>query len=101
MSWYDKFILKQAERVFARKQQVEEMATQKVYAGASLSIDKGAPEGEDTVRFELSTAIGGKILTVRRYDRRTDRNDTTTYVIPNGENLSERMVKILDLEMFK
>lgn len=103
MTWYDKFILKQAERVYARKKQSEEMNTAKSYIGpgASLTLDKGAPEGEDTIRFELSTAIGGKILTVRRYERRTDRNDTATYVIPNGEDLSERMVKILNLEMFK
>lgn len=64
-------------------------------------LEKGAVEGEDTIRFELSTAIGGRILNVRRYDTKTDRHNTQTYVIPAGEDLGERVAKIINLEQYR
>jgi hypothetical protein len=105
MSWLDTFILRQAERINMRRQADEERdykeaRSMKMLAGAQV-LSKASPEGEDRITFELTTAVGGKILNVRRYDPRTDRHDSQTYVVPNGENLSERIVKILDLESFK
>ena len=64
-------------------------------------VERGRPEGESRISFELSSAIGGRILNVRRYDDRKDRQDQQTYVIPNGEDIGERVAKIVNLEMFK
>jgi len=38
---------------------------------------------------------------VRHYDERRDRHDHQTYVIPTGEDIGERVAKIINLEMFK
>ena len=67
----------------------------------SAMVERGRPEGEDRITFELSTAVGGRILNVRRYDDRKDRNESQTYVIPNGEDVGERVAKIINLEMFR
>ena len=64
-------------------------------------LSKGAPEGEDRITFELSSAVGGRILNVRRYDDRKDRHDSQTYVIPSGEDVGERVAKIINLELIK
>lgn len=64
-------------------------------------VERGRAEGEDRISFELSSAIGGRILNVRRYDQRKDIHDTQTYVIPNGEDVGERVAKIVNLELFK
>jgi len=64
-------------------------------------VERGRSEGEGRITFELSTAVGGKILNVRHYDDRKDRHDSQTYVIPNGEDVGERVAKIINLEMFK
>jgi hypothetical protein len=69
--------------------------------GTSPMVERGRAEGEDRVSFELSTAVGGRILNVRRYDDRKDRHDSQTYVIPNGEDVGERVAKIVNLELFK
>jgi len=58
-------------------------------------------EGEDPIRFELTSAVGGRILRVRRYDRRKHESDVQTYVIPQGEDVGERVTKILNLELLK
>ena len=70
-------------------------------AMAIPGVLKGAPEGDDPISFELSSAVGGRILNVRRYDNRTDRHDQTTYVIPSGEDVGARVAKILNLELIK
>ncbi len=69
--------------------------------GTAMAIEKGRAEGEDRITFELSTAVGGRILNVRRYDTRTDRHDSQTYVIPSGEDVGARVAKILNLELIK
>lgn len=68
---------------------------------AGLAIERGSPEGEDRISFELSAAVGGRILNVRRYDNKTDRHNTTTYVIAAGEDVGARVAKILNLELIK
>lgn len=58
-------------------------------------------EDDDPIRFELTSAVGGRILRVRRYDRRNHESDTQVYVIPQGEDVGERVSKILNLELIK
>jgi hypothetical protein len=69
--------------------------------GTAQMVERGRAEGEDRISFELSTAVGGRILNVRRYDDRKDRQDQQTYVIPNGEDVGARVAKILNLELIK
>ncbi len=68
--------------------------------GAQM-VERGRPEGEGRITFELSTAVGGRILNVRHYDERKDRHESQTYVIPSGEDVGERVAKIINLELFK
>lgn len=64
-------------------------------------VDRGLAEGEDRITFELTSAVGGRILNVRRYDDRKDRHNATTYVIPTGEDIGSRVAKIINLELIK
>jgi hypothetical protein len=64
-------------------------------------VERGAAEGQDRITFELTAAVGGRILNVRRYDERKDRHDNQTYVIPSGEDVGARVAKILNLELIK
>ena len=64
-------------------------------------VERGGPEGQDRISFELTSAVGGRILNVRRYDDRKDRHDQQTYVIPSGEDVGTRVAKILNLELIK
>ena len=68
---------------------------------AGAQVSRGGSEGEDRISFELTSAVGGKILNVRHYDDRKDRHESQTYVIPSGEDIGERVAKIINLEMFK
>lgn len=58
-------------------------------------------EDDESIRFELSSAIGGRILTIRRWNNKQDRTEGTTYVIPADQDVGERVAKIVNLELFK
>ncbi len=63
---------------------------------------------EGIINFNLSPAIGGRILRVTRdaqikhssIGSSRDR-ETSVYVIPSGEDVGERVTKILNLELLK
>jgi hypothetical protein len=69
--------------------------------GMGTAVERGAPEGQDRITFEITSAVGGRILNVRRYDDRKDRHDSQTYVIPSGEDVGARVAKIINLELIK
>ena len=102
MSWFDKWLYKKTRYLWDNSHKFDEginkMGTAMVGAQA---ISKGSVEGEDRITFELSSAVGGRILNVRRYDNKTDRHDSQTYVIPSGEDVGNRVAKILNLELLK
>ena len=111
MKWFDRWFYKQAKKAWDSRDSYEESVNYKedrkikmrndMLIGSAQAVERGAPEGESTIRFELSSAVGGKILTVRRHDPRKDSFDQQTYVIPTGEDLGERVAKIINLEQYK
>ncbi len=102
-AWFDRWLYKKVRDMWDNKQNYEEDRSYKMATGMAIpkSLIAGSPEGEDRITFELTSAVGGRILNVRRYDLRNDRNDTTTYVIPTGEDVGARVAKILNLELLK
>ena len=105
MKWFDKWFYKQAKKAWENKDQYEEeyinKASIKMATGSLVAAERGRAEGENRITFELTSAVGGKILNVRQYNDRKDTHETQTYVIPNGEDVGERVAKIINLEMFK
>jgi hypothetical protein len=105
MKFFDKWLYKQVKKAWDNKDQYEEAEyaqarTLKMSSGLA-QVERGRPEGEGRISFELSSAVGGRILNVRRYDERKDSHNQQTYVIPNGEDIGERVAKIINLELFR
>jgi hypothetical protein len=112
MKWFDRFLYRKLRDMWDNKDkynQYLEEADLKQRAANKMSglqmgtamVERGSPEGQDRISFELTAAVGGRILNVRRYDDRKDRHDATTYVIPSGEDVGARVAKILNLELIK
>jgi hypothetical protein len=108
MKIFDKWLYRKVRDMWDNRHKYSQYETRgwleentKMAVGQSVAIDRGRAEGEGRISFELSTAVGGKILNVRHYDERRDRHESQTYVIPNGEDIGERVAKIVNLEMFK
>ena len=51
--------------------------------------------------FNVMPAQGGTVVQIRQYDRKTDRNNHITHVIPDGEDISERIGQIVSMELLR
>lgn len=58
-------------------------------------------DAEPILNFRVFSAVGGKVVEFRRYDRQRDRHDTQTYIITNEQDFGERIAKIATLEVLK
>ena len=58
-------------------------------------------EADPILNFRVFGAVGGSVVEFRRYDRKTDRSDTTTYIIHKEDDFGEKISKIANLEMIK
>ena len=105
MKWFDKWLYAKIRDMWENKHKYEEtdfisLKDMKMGIGTAM-VERGNAEGSDRISFELTAAVGGRILNVRRYDERKDRNDNQTYVIPSGEDVGARVAKIINLELLK
>ena len=110
MKWFDRWFYTKIRDTWDNKHKYEELVAERDYKNriaqkmstlGAVAIDRGSPEGEDRITFELSSAVGGRILNVRRYESKNDRHNSTTYVIATGEDVGARVAKILNLELIK
>ena len=111
MKWFDRWFYRQVKKAWENKNRYEEdeavqMKERAINKMSGLQIgtamvERGHPEGQDRISFELTAAVGGRILNVRRYDERKDRQEMQTYVIPSGEDVGSRVAKIINLELIK
>jgi hypothetical protein len=58
-------------------------------------------EGEPVLNFKVFSAVGGRVVEFRTYDRQKDRNFTKTYIITNEQDFGERIAKIATMESLK
>jgi len=90
MNWLKKRIIKWVREDWYDSQPV----VQDVAVGAR-SVDV---EG---LSFNVMPAQGGTVVQIRSYDRKTDRNNNITYVIPDGEDVAERLGQIVSMELLR
>jgi hypothetical protein len=58
-------------------------------------------DSDDGLNITVRKAIGGKIVTFRQYDRRTDRNQYRNYVIPDDLDFERELGKMITLESMR
>lgn len=51
--------------------------------------------------FNVMPAQGGTVVQIRQYDRKTDRNNHITHVIPDGEDIATRIGHIVSMELLR
>jgi len=90
MKWLKRIVVKWVRDDWYNNQPV----AQDVAVGAR-SVDV---EG---LSFNVMPAQGGTVVQIRSYDRRTDRNNSITHVIPDGEDIATRIGHIVSMELLR
>ncbi len=94
--------MKWLKRLVANWAQQGSEENAKVSRGLVTSRDSEAVCGDEPIlNFKVYSAVGGKVVEFRRYDRHKDRNDSTTYIITNDQDFGERISKIATMEKLK
>ena len=55
----------------------------------------------DGLSFNVMPAQGGTIVQLRSYDRKNDRNNNSTHIIAEGQDVAEAIGKIVAIELWK
>lgn len=50
------------------------------------------------MNFTVFSAIGGKVIQIHSYDPRTDRTNSTLYIVTDQEDLGEELAQIITKE---
>ena len=58
-------------------------------------------DGEPVLNFKVYSAVGGKVVEFRYYDRIKDRSHNQTYIITNEQDFGDRIAKIATMESLK
>jgi hypothetical protein len=58
-------------------------------------------EDDKTLKFNVTTARGGVIITVRNYDQRQDRHFYTAHVLHDDQNIAEGVAQIVSMELLR
>ena len=65
---------------------------------ASMSPDSDWGDG---LNIQVHAAHGGKIITFRKYDRKSDRNNNQVYLIPDDRDFERELGKLITLESMR
>jgi hypothetical protein len=58
-------------------------------------------DSDQGLNITVRNATGGRIVTFRRYDNRTDRHQHNLYVIPEDHNFEQELGKLITLESLR
>jgi hypothetical protein len=97
MKWFNSWFRKKCEQAWedARRERDATIGQpSRIVADESLNMD-------NSLRFNVLPAQGGTIIEIRNYDRKDERNHISTYVIPDGEDLSTSIAHIVSMELLK
>jgi len=67
----------------------------------SIGIDSSTVDGHAGLNITVMSAIGGKIITFRHYDRRTDDDKYRHYVIPDELDFERELGKMITIESIR
>jgi hypothetical protein len=116
MKWFNKWILNrvkaaQAAQVESDHRNMEaEVAMASNYTNGigSLANVKTATisksqdlDHDNTIRFNVFPASGGRVVQTHRYDRQRDRSITGLYVVTSDQDFGKEIDKIITMEALK
>lgn len=74
---------------------------QVVKESPQLVGSRDSVDSDPVLQFRVFSAVGGKVVEFSHYDRKTDRRNSTTYIITNEQDFGERISKIATMESLK
>jgi hypothetical protein len=100
--WFLKKLMQGAE--WEKRQNQENETGLSIDRLTSARVERGIPsidQPERAIQFSIYHANGGRVVETRRYDRKTDRNNNSLYVITSDQEFGKEIDKIITMESLK
>ena len=97
MNWFKRMVVKWVHEDLNGPQTIGSLSKM----SNSVRVESDCIESDPVLNFKVYSAVGGKIVEFRRYDRQRDRNDSQTYIITSDQDFGERIAKIATMENLK
>jgi len=78
----------------------EEERNDRIYGSATAKVARDI-DSDDGLSITVRRAIGGRIVTFRTYDQKTDRHNHRLYVIPEELDFEKELGKMITLESMR
>ena len=100
MKWLKKMVAKWVKEDYENITIAEASGLNKVRRGG-LTTASDSIDGHSGLNITVMSAIGGKIVTFRHYDRRKDDNQYRHYVIPDELDFERELGKMITMESIR
>jgi len=104
MKWFDRWFIKKFKLAWQhRDEELEEdvyPTSNKVGTRRSLVINNDV-ESDTGLNITVRKAIGGKIVTFRHYDHKTDCHSNKLYIVPDEMDFEHELGKMITLESMR
>lgn len=80
----------------------DEPVREEVYSTKSNRlVSRSDIDSEEGLSITVRSAIGGRIVTFRHYDRRTDRSNHKLYIVPDDQDFERELGKMITMESMR
>jgi hypothetical protein len=80
---------------------LEEDSFKPIRSRLSRGISTGDIDADDGLNITVRKAIGGKIITFRHYDNKTDRTNYKLYIIADDLDFDKELGKMITMESMR
>jgi hypothetical protein len=105
MKWLDRWLYRKVRDMWDNSHKYNNMYNEGVLVSSTKSsaVDRAdAVNMDNSLRFNVLPALGGTIIEVRHpYEQKIDKCHTSIHVIPDGEDVSDHLGRIVSLELLK
>jgi len=104
MNWFKKMVAKWVKEDWENASgmtSAEANSLIKPHRGLSVRSNSDSIDGHAGLNITVMSAIGGKIVTFRHYDRRNDENKYRHYVIPDDLDFERELGKMITMESLR
>ena len=103
MNWFKKIVAKWVKEDWenADAEMTTVSATGLLKPRRTISMGSDSIDGHAGLNITVMSAIGGKIVTFRHYDRRKDDTNYRHYVIPDELDFERELGKMITMESIR
>ena len=100
MKWLKRWIANKCREAWEEARDMPEdlMPTTKANR---ITVNAREHDWHENLSLSITTANGGKIVSFRRYDHKTDRQDNKIYVVPDDLDFNTELGKMITMESMR